>query len=205
MRRRARRRSTSSPPRWTACSCWACRPTGACSRRACAIRMFRAGEALIPFLAQHGDEMRVQMEQEERALAIECGLAAHLRRRARRRPAAGLRLRAAAAPAPSRPGVRAAGARAPRRRAGSAGGRRDAAHHAAGGRLRCRSTTAAGMSRPGAVDLVSTTLRSSRAAAPAAQPRPTNCARLSTARSSRCRPSPAPPWRAATPCWCSNP
>ena len=39
--------------------------------------MFRAGEALIPFLAQHGDEMRVQMERDERALAIECGLAAH--------------------------------------------------------------------------------------------------------------------------------
>ena len=38
--------------------------------------LFRAGKALIPFLAQHGDEMRGQMEQEERALAIDCGLAA---------------------------------------------------------------------------------------------------------------------------------
>ncbi len=38
--------------------------------------LFRAGKALIPFLAQHGDEMRQQMEQEERALAIDCGLAA---------------------------------------------------------------------------------------------------------------------------------
>ena len=38
--------------------------------------LFRSGNALIPFLAQHGDEMRRQMEQDERALAIDCGLAA---------------------------------------------------------------------------------------------------------------------------------
>ncbi len=39
--------------------------------------VFRAGAALIPFLTQHGDELRGKMEQEERELAIECGLAAH--------------------------------------------------------------------------------------------------------------------------------
>ena len=39
--------------------------------------MFRAGEALIPFLEQHGDELRAQMEHDERALATEYGLAAH--------------------------------------------------------------------------------------------------------------------------------
>ncbi|HMA07600.1 MAG TPA: biotin/lipoyl-containing protein, partial [Ramlibacter sp.] len=37
---------------------------------------FRAGQALIPFLAQHGEALRGQLEQEERALAIDCGLAA---------------------------------------------------------------------------------------------------------------------------------
>ena len=38
--------------------------------------MFRSGEALISFLAQHGDALRAQLEEEEGALAIECGLAA---------------------------------------------------------------------------------------------------------------------------------
>jgi geranyl-CoA carboxylase alpha subunit len=37
---------------------------------------FRSGAALIPFIEQHGGELRRQIEQEEEALALDCGLAA---------------------------------------------------------------------------------------------------------------------------------
>ncbi len=39
-------------------------------------RTFQAGEALIPFLAEHGDALRAQIADDEKDLAVDCALAA---------------------------------------------------------------------------------------------------------------------------------
>ena len=164
---------------------------------------FRAGEALIPFLAQHGDELREQIEKEERARAVDFALAAiygaapEAKRQLRcpfERP---LRLR-------HRGQVLALRVR--ERSTGALEVRQD-------GQTRtiepipiaCVQVDGGWHVQAGAVDLLIRRRPRSSQRPQAARRHWTNCARPSTARSSPCRLRPEPWWPAATPCWCSNP